>query len=48
VPTLAGRRRPGIVIHRVKELHELDVAEFVFERSARTIAELGRAIYAAS
>ncbi len=24
VPTLAGRRRPGIIIHRVKVLHELD------------------------
>ncbi len=28
VPTLAGLSRPGIVIHRVKVLHPLDVAEF--------------------
>jgi hypothetical protein len=27
VPTLAGRARPGIVIHRVKSLHPLDVSE---------------------
>ena len=26
MPTLAGRERPGIVIHRVKALHELDHA----------------------
>jgi hypothetical protein len=29
VPTLAGRKRPGIVIHRVKALHELDVADYL-------------------
>jgi hypothetical protein len=28
VPTLAGRRRPGIVIHRVKVLHPLDTSMF--------------------
>lgn len=26
VPTTAGRRRPGIVVHRVRRLHGLDVA----------------------
>ncbi len=28
VPTLAGRRRPGIVIHRVRTLHHLDTSTF--------------------
>jgi hypothetical protein len=27
VPTTAGRRRPGIVVHRVKALHHLDTAK---------------------
>src|SRR5688572_5034514 len=27
VPTVAGRKRPGIVIHRVRSLHRLDTSE---------------------